>query len=353
MRIKPTIQFSSYAISFIDQSRLPTEIRKVTLTDYRKLIQAIKTLKIRGAPALGIAGAYGLVLAARHTLKDKNGETFIHQLLAIADRISAARPTAVNLSWAMERMKKKLVSVSHNRHRNIALSLREEADAILEEDIRIGQRIGEIGDKVIRSGDAILTHCNAGGLATGGMGSALAALFYAHRRGKRITVYVNETRPLLQGARLTTFELKKWKIPHRLICDNMAGDLMKKGKISKVITGADRIASNGDAANKIGTYGLAVLADYHKIPFYIAAPYSTFDPSLFSGEKIPIEIRDEKEITHWQGKAIAPRDTRAWNPAFDVVPAKLINGIITEEGILFHPHRPKIIKYLKKKDHLL
>ncbi len=218
----------------------------------------------------------------------------------------------------------------------------------MEEDLRIGLELAAVGEKEIKTGEGILTHCNAGGIATAGMGSALSVFYAAKEAGKKIMVYVDETRPLLQGARLTTYELKRWKVPHVLICDNMAATLMKEGKIQKVITGADRIALNGDTANKIGTYGLAALARFHRIPFYIAAPFSTFDGKTSSGKKIPIEIRSENEVLSFNGQAVAPSGTRVYNPAFDVVPASLITAIITERGLIHRPDRIKIKKFLTR-----
>jgi len=342
-----TLVYADKSIRFLDQSQLPNKKILLVFTDYKKLITAIKKLQIRGAPAIGISGAYGMVIAAWHSVRQTTIDGFKHALLAVSEQIAGARPTAVNLSWAVAKMRNVIIDYRDSSVDGLRMQLENMAAEIMIEDIRIGQQLGAYGSKIIKRNYGVLTHCNAGGLATGGMGSALSLMYYAWNKKINFTVYVDETRPLLQGARLTTYELKNWKIPHMLICDNMAASLMKAGKIHCVIVGADRIASNGDAANKIGTYGAAVAAKFHNIPFFVAAPYSTFDLHIQSGAQIPIEERDSKEITHFRGLQIAPNGTKVFNPAFDVVPAGLITGLITEKGIIYKPNKQKILKIFK------
>lgn len=343
----PTLLYSRGTLSFLDQQLLPNKVVTLKIKKYSQVIDAIKRLKIRGAPAIGIAGAYAVVLAARQ-IKSKSHRAYLTSLEKAMVAIETARPTAVNLSWAVTEMR--LVTKNYLGHytKELINLLEEKANDILKEDNQIGQSLGKKGSDLISEGDGVLTHCNAGGLATGGMGSALSCMYYARQSNKQFTVYVDETRPLLQGARLTTYELKKWKIDYRLICDNMAGSLMERGLIQKVITGADRIALNGDSANKIGTYSLSVLAKYHHIPFYIAAPYTTFDENLSTGREIPIEERESKEVTQFRTEVTAPKGTDVCNPAFDVVPSQLITGIITEKGIIKKPDSKKIKAFLSK-----
>ncbi|MFH0910768.1 MAG: S-methyl-5-thioribose-1-phosphate isomerase [Planctomycetota bacterium] len=343
----PTIAWRDGAVRAIDQTRLPNELRVVTLRTAGAMWSAIRRLTIRGAPAIGIAGAFGVVLGVRRS-RAKTWPAFRRALLRVARRLATARPTAVNLFWALDRMMACAEAHRAESLPNIRRALLREAQAILAEDCRACRRIGRNGAPLIRRGAAVLTHCNAGALATAEHGTALAVLFAAEEAGKAIRVYADETRPLLQGARLTTWELMRAGIPVTLICDNMAAQLMQAGKVDLVITGADRVASNGDAANKIGTYGLAVLAKAHKIPFYIAAPESTFDLSLPNGQAIPIEERAPEEVTAPFGRRIAPRGVTAYNPAFDVTPARLITAIITEHGIIRKPSKAKIFKQLKK-----
>jgi len=272
---------------------------------------------------------------------------FQRKFFAICDEIAQARPTARNLFWALERMKKRFDQTKHSSQRDLVDELVNEAKRICSEDIEINRQMGKYGSPLIADGDNILTHCNAGALATAGYGTALGVIRAAKEQGKKLHVYVDETRPVLQGARLTTWELKKEKIPFTLITDNMAGFLMQQGKIDKIIVGADRIAANGDTANKIGTYSLAVLACAHYIPFYVAAPLSTIDVSLKIGAAIPIEERKNEEVTHFKGFRSAPEGTEVYNPAFDITPAKYITAIITEKGILQKPHRASIARILK------
>ncbi len=301
-------------LRIIDQTRLPQELVYLELDDVEEIVSAIKRLSVRGAPAIGCAAALGLAACARHLDGD-----FAEGINALADQLAASRPTAVNLFWALDRCRKMTCMDD----------LIREALSILEEDIQMCRAIGELGAPLIKEGMGILTHCNAGALATGDFGTALSPMYVAHAAGRRFTVYSDETRPLLQGSRLTAWELQRAGIDVVTICDNMAAQVMKEGKIDMVIVGSDRIAANGDAANKIGTYGLAVLAKHHGIPFYVAAPTSTIDASLATGDLIPIEQRNPEEIGAAEG-------VRVYNPAFDVTPNELITGLVTENGL----HRP-------------
>jgi len=325
----------------IDQTKLPGELVYIHCSEVESVWEAIKNLRVRGAPALGIAAALGTVLGIQNSSL-VNYHDFRQQLEKVTDYLATARPTAVNLFWALDRMK---ATAEANREKDVAeikKLLLEEALKTIEENKRECRDIGKNGAALIKDGDTILTHCNAGGLATADYGTALALIFTAHEQGKNIKVYADETRPLLQGARLTTWELMRAGIDTILICDNMAAQVMKEGRIDMVIVGADRIAANGDTANKIGTYGLAVLAEAHHIPFYIAAPISTFDLSLGNGNKIPIEERGAEEITCGFGKRIAPKGVRTYSPAFDVTPACLITAIVTERGIARSPDKDSL-----------
>ncbi len=312
----------------MDQTKLPTEVIYKDLTDYREIIVSIKKLEVRGAPAIGIAAAYALAIAARQA-----AITSLTELGKLAEEIKAARPTAVNLMWAIDRMMSAATSAAPGSNQQLVDLLWREAEAIHNEDRELCRKIGEFGATLINDGDTILTHCNAGAIATGGIGTALGAIYTAHQQGKKISVIADETRPLLQGARLTTWELQQAGIPVTLISDNMAGMMMKQGKISLCIVGADRIAKNGDAANKIGTYSVAVLARHHNIPFYVAAPYSTFDDSTPNGDAIVIEERNPEEVTHGFGRQTAPNGIAVYNPAFDVTPFELITAYVTDRGI--------------------
>jgi methylthioribose-1-phosphate isomerase len=287
-------------------------------------------LRVRGAPAIGIAAAYGLCLALQTAADDT--ESLRQRLQQAADYLATSRPTAVNLFWALDRMRRAAAPLSSPA--DFRPRLLEEARAIHQEDREMCHAIGRHGAELLPDGAGVLTHCNAGGLATAEYGTALSVFFTAQDQGKRLHVYVDETRPLLQGARLTAWELTQRQIPATLICDSMAAQVMREGRVQAVITGADRIAANGDAANKIGTYALAVLAAAHDIPFYIAAPTSTFDLSLPDGEQIPIEERSPQEITHGFGRQTAPEGVAVYNPAFDVTPAKYIRALITERGLI-------------------
>ena len=294
---------------------------------------------IRGAPAIGIAAAFGIALASKE--RKFSSIKFLEQYIRKAcNDLRKTRPTAVNLFWAIERMQEKFKSLSKETEniRYIQKQLENEAKRILAEDIEMNKKIGAYGAKLLKKNSVVVTHCNAGALATGGYGTALGVITSAYKSGKIKMVYVDETRPYLQGARLTALELKQQKIPHRLICDNMAGHIMKTEKVDTVIVGADRISRNGDTANKIGTYSLAVLAKYHNVKFYIAAPGSTIDRKISSGREIPVEERAGSEVTTIFGKSIAPKGTKARHPAFDVTPSKLISAIITEKGVFKYPY---------------
>ncbi len=321
-------------LRLIDQTRLPVECVEVECRHVETLWEAIKMLRIRGAPAIGIAAAYGVCLGLKNVLAGDEA-AFFARLDQVTDYLASSRPTAVNLFWALERMKAKALEGRGNKAiSEIADDLLGEARAIHEEDRQTCRAIGRHGAELLGDGQGVLTHCNAGGLATADYGTALAVFFAAAESGKRIHVYADETRPLLQGARLTTWELQQRGIDVTLICDSMAAQVMREGRVQAVVVGADRIAANGDAANKIGTYGLALLAAAHDIPFYVAAPTSTFDLSLASGDQIPIEQRDPGEITHGFGRQTAPDGIRVYNPAFDVTPAKLITALICERGVI-------------------
>ena len=319
----------------IDQRALPLLERYVTCTDYQEVIVAINDLTIRGAPAIGVAAAMGIALGVRR-LPDASPAAMRNAFDEICKQFAAARPTARNLFWAIERMRRCFAETA-NSLRLIREALIAEAIRIGEEDVAINRRLGANGRDLIPDGARILTHCNAGALATAGYGTALGVIRAAREEGKKLHVYVDETRPVLQGARLTAWELMREAVPCTLIADNMAGFLMQRGEVDLVIVGADRIAANGDTANKIGTYPLAVLARAHGIPLYIAAPLSTIDPVLADGGLIPIEERDPAELTHCGGVRTAPEGVSVWNPAFDVTPHDLITAIVTEAGVIHPP----------------
>ena len=323
-------------LSLIDQTRLPGELVEIECTDLETVWQAIKALQVRGAPAIGIAAAYGVVLGMQASKSDAVGE-MVTRLNQACDYLATSRPTAVNLFWALDRMRRvgqRLID-DYSADANLVIhGLLMEARAIHEEDRAMCRAIGRHGATLLSRATGVLTHCNAGGLATAEYGTALSAIFTSQDNGHLLHVYVDETRPLLQGARLTAWELMQRGIPATLICDSMAAQVMREGRVQAVITGADRIAANGDSANKIGTYSLAVLAHAHDIPFYIAAPSSTFDLSIENGDSIPIEQRNECEITEGFGRRTAPEGVGVYNPAFDVTPARLIRAIITERGII-------------------
>jgi len=338
-------------LEFIDQRKLPARFITAQCKTVERLFEAIKTLAIRGAPAIGVAAGFGICLAAQQTGKLKLSDAVKH-IEQKADFLSKTRPTAANLFWALERMKKTARKFALENPgaavNDFKKSLLNEAQKIYDEDVGMCRKIGINGERFISEGGAVLTHCNAGALATAGDGTALAPVFEAQKRGKKFRVYVDETRPLLQGARLTAWELKQAGIDVTLICDNMAGALMRQGKINAVIVGADRIAANGDAANKIGTYTLSILAKSHNVPFYVAAPSSTFDLKLKNGDQIPIEQRKPDEILSFMNVRIAPQAVKVYNPAFDVTPAENITAIITEKGVVHKPTAEKIRKHFKQ-----
>jgi methylthioribose-1-phosphate isomerase len=343
-----TIFWKNNAVHLIDQNALPQIERQVVCKNYRQVISAIKDLTVRGAPAIGVAAAMGAALGAL-SLPSMPPEKFQIKFNLMCAEIAKARPTARNLFWAVERMKKCLDDAICSGKRNMTAQLVSEAKRICSEDIMINRQMGKHGCALIADGDNILTHCNAGALATAGYGTALGVIRAAREQGKKLHVYVDETRPVLQGSRLTAWEMKKEKIPATLITDNMAGFLMQQGKIDKILVGADRIAANGDTVNKIGTYSLAVLAKVHGIPFYVAAPLSTFDFSLKTGAEIPIEQRSSDEVANFRGIATAPRGMKVYNPAFDLTPAQYISAIITEEGIMTKPFRTSLARIARKK----
>ncbi len=341
-----TILWIDDAVVLIDQRALPGEVRYRTLTDWRDVVRAIRDLTVRGAPAIGVAAAMGIALGTLHLPETSAGE-FRRSFDRICRAFSKARPTARNLFWAIEQMQRRFAESLPAGLTAVKKALIEEAVTVGEEDIETNRRIGLYGKAFIRDGANILTHCNAGALATAGYGTALGVIRAAREEGKKVHVYVDETRPVLQGARLTCWELLEDRIPATLITDSMAGFLMQQGKVDLVIVGADRIAANGDTANKIGTYALAVLAGAHGIPFYVAAPLSTVDGSMRNGGAIPIEERDANEVKHLQGVRTAPEKIRVYNPAFDVTPNRYITAIITERGVARKPYMNSIRKLLK------
>jgi len=342
-----TIEWTEQGVRMIDQTRLPGEEIYRTYTDYREVAEAIRSLVIRGAPAIGVAAAMGIAVGVKHSAAKSVGELRA-EFDVIADTLAKTRPTAVNLFWAIKRMRTvfdQSLSCHHSGAEALTLvrvGLEEEAKRILAEDIAINEAMGRHGADLMPDAGTVLTHCNAGALATGGYGTALGVIRAAIGAGKKIIVFADETRPFLQGARLTAWELAKDHIPVTIITDNMAGHFMKRGEIRAVIVGADRIASNGDTANKIGTYSVAVLAHENGIPFYVAAPLSTIDMSLASGEQIPIEERSSAEVTHLAGVALAPAEVPARHPAFDVTPERYITAIITERGVARAPFKDSL-----------
>src|SRR4030043_152174 len=340
------IEWTDGKVVILDQSKLPLEVTFVDCTDYHMVANCIRTLKIRGAPALGVAAAMGISIGAQEIRAD-NFKEFMKAIEPIFHEMLSTRPTAVNIRWAVREKKNLLTKKKEEPVDRLKELLIDESKRILEEDIEVNKAIGKWGAEFIKDGDTILTHCNAGALATGGYGTATAPMFVAREQGKRFDVFADETRPLLQGARLTAWELMQEGIPVTLIPDSAAGAFMKMGKIDLVIVGTDRTARNGDVANKIGTYTLAVLCREHKIPFYVAAPLSSIDFSLPTGEKIPIEERGCEEVTHIFGKyQIAPVGVKTRNLAFDVTPHKYVTAFITEKGAF----TPKNLKNLMKTD---
>src|SRR5229473_6091828 len=332
-----TLEWTDSGVRFIDQTKLPAEETYVTCSNYEQVADAIRTMVVRGAPAIGVAAAMGVALGVQNS-SARDHAALRQELEEISKVMAATRPTAVNLFWAIERMQRKFDALQNLSIPEIKRALVEEAQRMYVEDIAANQAMGQHGATLMPASGGVLTHCNAGGLATCGYGTALGVIRAAVASGKKIHVYADETRPFLQGSRLTAWELMKDGIPTTVIADNMAGAMMKQGKIKAVVVGADRIAANGDVANKIGTYSVAVLAKEHGIPFYVAAPWSTIDLATSDGSKIPIEQRNAKEITHIAGKQMVPDGVEIENPAFDVTPAKYVTAIITERGIARAPY---------------
>jgi len=336
-----TLEWLEDRLRILDQSKLPQAQSFVDLSDYRDVALAIREMKVRGAPAIGIAAAYGIALGGQ-AIEAASRDEFLSRLNQVMQTLSATRPTAVNLFRAIGRMKE--TATRGDNIAEIKKMLVNEAKQIHSEEIEATRKLSQIGAGLITDGFTILTHCNAGFLATAGYGTALGVIKAAEEQGKRISVIATETRPILQGARLTVWELKRANIPVTLITDSMAGYFMRQGGIDCIIVGADRIAANGDVANKIGTYSLAVLAKENSIPFYVAVPMSTIDFSLASGDEIPVEQRNPEEVTHIQGVLIAPEGTEAANPAFDITPHNYISAIITERGIIKEPFIDELVK---------
>lgn len=343
IKLPQTLRWENNSLYLINQTKLPLELVEEEQKSIEQVWDSIKKLKVRGAPAIGIAAAYGLL----YGIKDKLNlpkSVFFNEIKKSAEYLNTSRPTAVNLSWALNRMVKKADSVSNLSVKQIYDELVKEAVEIHNEDRNLCRQIGEHGKSLIKNGFGILTHCNAGSLATSELGTATAPMYLAHSDNIKFKVYTDETRPLLQGARLTSWELKQAGLDVTLICDNMAAALMSKGLIDLVIVGADRVAANGDTANKIGTLSVAISAKYFNIPFYVACPFSTIDMSTLTGDDIVIEERGEEEVTHFGLKRTAPENIKVRNPAFDVTPCELITGIITEKGILTHPVKENLKK---------
>jgi methylthioribose-1-phosphate isomerase len=335
----PTLTWTPEGVRFIDQTRLPLEESYVLATTYEQVADVIVTMVVRGAPAIGVSAAYGVALGAKNS-KAATGAEFALEFERICARLAATRPTAVNLFWAIDRMKSLFAKLAGRGASLVEIKERllAEAHAMYEEDIAACKAMGAHGAALLSDEGGVLTHCNAGALATCGYGTALGVIRAAVEQGKRIHVYADETRPFLQGARLTAWELMADGIPTTVICDNMAASLMRQGRIRAVVVGADRIAANGDTANKIGTYNVAILAREHGIPFYVAAPWSTIDLATATGDAIPIEERPAREVTHHAGKQLTPNGVGICNPAFDVTPAKYIAAIITERGVMRAPY---------------
>ena len=331
-----TVEWQDGKVKMIDQLRLPSELVILEYADWRGVADAIKTMKIRGAPAIGAAAAFGIALAAWQN-RDKGRPQLLAELAHAADGLAQTRPTAVNLFWALQRMNRVANAAGLKTPEAIVNALLAEAQHIADEDVAACKRMGRLGAELVRDGDNILTHCNTGALAVVDYGTALGVVRAAHEQGKRIHVWVDETRPYLQGARLTAWELQQAGIPHTLITDNMAGHFMSRGKVDIVFLGADRIAANGDVANKIGTYSLAVLARENGIPFYSVAPTTTIDLDIANGSEIPIEERDSHEVTHLREVPITAAGVQAAHPAFDVTPHRYITGIVTDAGIIYPP----------------
>jgi len=334
-------------LELLDQTGLPSECIYIACRDVESVWEGIKMLRVRGAPAIGVAAAYGVSLGVQ-SVKDASSGLFANRLNEVCDFLATSRPTAVNLFWAIERMRKVgLLLLKMSSPPQVLKGLLEEARQIEREDCQSCHDIGLHGRELLHDGDGVLTHCNAGALATAGSGTALAVILAAHEQGKRLHVFADETRPLLQGARLTTWELMRRGVKVTLICDSMAAQVMREGRVQVVVTGADRIAGNGDVANKIGTYSVALAADYHNIPFYVAAPISTFDLGLKSGNDMPIEQRSWSEVTLCGKTQVAPEGVDVYNPAFDVTPVNLVHAISCERGIIAPVNRERIMDMVK------
>ncbi|QTA37127.1 S-methyl-5-thioribose-1-phosphate isomerase [Thermosipho ferrireducens] len=348
MKLKTmTLEWTGESLILIDQRKIPLEETYIECTNYKEVATAIKEMVVRGAPAIGATAAFGFVLGAREYINTSSSfEIFLEKMNEVKETLANTRPTAVNLFWALNRMEKTLKNYGY--FEKILEVLENEAINIANEDITANKQMGAYGASLLKDGDTVLTHCNAGALATVDYGTALGVIRAAVEQGKKIKVFADETRPYLQGARLTAWELMKDGIEVTLISDNMAGWAMKLGKINAVIVGADRIAANGDVANKIGTYMVAVLAKRHGIPFYVAAPTSTIDLNTPTGKDIPIEERNHKEVTHCGGKRIAPENVNVFNPAFDVTDAELVTAIITEKGIVYPPYNENLKKLFEE-----
>jgi methylthioribose-1-phosphate isomerase len=332
-----TVRWKDGRVAILDQRRLPDERRVLACESVEEVAEAIETLAVRGAPAIGIAAAYGVALAARLA----GGEPRPFQSRAIreaSERLGATRPTAVNLGWALSRMRRAHDALGESDPATVERVLLEEADRILEEDLEASRRMAEAGSVLVPDGARVLTHCNTGGLATGGLGTALSLVTRAHATGRKVSVLVDETRPLLQGSRLTAWELTEAGVPHRVLVDAAAAWAIARGLVDLVVIGADRVARNGDTANKVGSYGVALAARAHAIPFYVVAPASSFDPSLASGSAIPIEERSGREVTRVGERRVAPEGATAFNPAFDVTPGELVAAFVTEAGIFRPPY---------------
>ncbi|MEW6143193.1 MAG: S-methyl-5-thioribose-1-phosphate isomerase [Chloroflexota bacterium] len=340
------LEWTGRSLKVVDQTRLPSRLSWLELSDYCEVVEAIKSLRVRGAPVIGITAGYGIALGAKG-IKAGTKRGFMRKLEAVLKDFATSRPTAVNLFHAIDRMRSVASGAGIGE---VKTALVAEARKIHTEQVAATERLGKFGATLIPDKAMVLTHCNAGPLAAAGIGTALGVIIGAVRQGKKVTVMANETRPLLQGARLTTWELKQEGIPVTLITDSMAGHFLRQGAIDCVVVGADRVTANGDFANKIGTYPMAVLARENGVPFYVAAPLSTIDVSMNSGDDIPIEERSEQEVTHLGGKRLAPRGIPARNPAFDVTPAEYVTAIITERGVIAGPNRRKILKLFKERN---
>jgi methylthioribose-1-phosphate isomerase len=346
-----TLEYRDGALWLLDQTRLPLDPALIRCVDHRDVCEAIKSLRVRGAPAIGLAAAYGTVLAARSfSAAGVTGDPFLTRLLAATEELAATRPTAVNLFWALVRMRRVVERHRAEPPETIAHLLLAEADEMLRQDEEVNRSMGRHGAELIPDGANVLTHCNTGALAAGAFGTALGVIRAAHDQGKQVHVWVDETRPLLQGARLTAWELRELGIPFTLITDNMAGHFMARGRVDLAMVGADRIVANGDAANKIGTYSVAVLARAHGLPFYFVAPTSTVDLSIPSGDRITIEERSPEEVTSFRGVRVAPEGSSVANPAFDVTPAHLITAIVTEYGVVRPPFATGLARHAARSE---